>query len=349
MTAIGLQTLRHLWLFLCSLAVVACNATAPPAVSAAAPKTAQGTAALPSGPVAGRPWATKSCTSAPLPADVLACVAGVAITRSAFDAVRGDYPAQVSNRAVLQALIDEEVLAATAQAKGLWNLPLLGANQSRVIAGRLLSQKLERELTPDKIVDADIDFAWDNQDVHRRYDRVATYYVTDVQLLCCKGDFSQCRKREEVRTCIDNSAIAAAEIYAMFQNDPPQSGLEMTARAEHNPKWPLAGAQTVTFYYDKTKTYDQQKGYDLMVREFTEAVIALQPGQIHAPVRSAFGWHISRLDKFEPAVHLTPKDPAVRREIAEHVLDAVRERDAEVYVARLMHEAKVQLFFEALR
>ncbi len=339
----------NVWLFLCAFGVTACHSTAQPATTAPLSATAPSTAALAAGPVAGRPWATKSCKFGVLTADVLACVQGVAITRGDFDAVRADYPAQVSNRAVVQALIDAELLAAAAQEKGLWQVSILAQSQRKAIAGRLLSQKLERELTPDKIVDADIEFAWKNQDVHRRYDRVATYYVTDVQILCCQGDFHQCLKREEVRTCIDNSAKAAAEIYAMFEADPPQNGLEMAAKMASTTKWPLVGTQALTFYYDKTKPYEEQKGYNLMVREFTEAVIALQPGQIHAPVRSAFGWHISRLDKFEPAVHLTPKDPVVRREIAEHVLDAVRKRDAETYVARLMHEANVQFMFEALR
>ena len=87
--------------------------------------------------------------------------------------------------------------------------------------------------------------------------------------------------------------------------------------------------------------------YDLMVREFALPVVEMQPGALAAaPIRTPFGWHVPRLDQIKPAESKTPADPAVRRDIAEHIVDAVRTREAERFVFGLFQRYGVKFFFE---
>ena len=102
------------------------------------------------------------------------------------------------------------------------------------------------------------------------------------------------------------------------------------------------------FYYDKAKAHDQQRGYDVVVEPFAAAVTAMQPGQLHPPIRSPFGWHIPYLARIEPARHQTWKDPEVRSEVARNIVAPVREREAERLGFELMKQAGVELFFDRL-
>lgn len=49
-------------------------------------------------------------------------------------------------------------------------------------------------------------------------------------------------------------------------------------------------------------------GLGMMVKPFEDAVIALEPGAISAPVESQFGWHIIRLDEVRSAARRTIED-----------------------------------------
>ncbi|MBI5609969.1 MAG: peptidylprolyl isomerase, partial [Deltaproteobacteria bacterium] len=81
---------------------------------------------------------------------------------------------------------------------------------------------------------------------------------------------------------------------------------------------------------------------------FAEAVVQMQPGQLHEPVRSAFGWHIPYLERIEPAVHKPWNDPEVRAEISANILTPIREREAQRYVFELHRQQGVEIYFNLL-
>jgi peptidyl-prolyl cis-trans isomerase C len=58
-------------------------------------------------------------------------------------------------------------------------------------------------------------------------------------------------------------------------------------------------------------------GLGMMVKPFEEAVVALQPGQVSAPVQSQFGWHIVRLNETRTAGIPTLDD--MRAELASEI------------------------------
>lgn len=302
----------------------------------------------PSGPVPASPWSQKGCTPGKLTAEQLACVGGAPVTRAQFDAAWAVAPAGSDARAVLQSLIDEELLAQAAAARQGWTPQQVGDAERRSLAGVLLDRAMA-QITPAKIADADIQKAYRFPQIITRYDHADAWFVIDGQMLCCTGNAKQCAQRDEVRSCIAQSEAAARAVYAKLAADPPKSALEATARLKVlSASYPDLGVAEVHFYYDKSKPYEQQKGYDLMVKEFAEAVIEMQPGEFHQPIRSDFGWHISYLEKMEPASHRPWNDPQVRAEIAENALIPIREREAQRFAFELLRKYGVQYFYDRL-
>lgn len=348
-----IRPLRHTWLITGLLLVIGAlpscqDAVVPLGQQPAETQAVQGLAGLPRGPIAGHPWATQPCPTAPLPAGVLACVDGVAITRERFDQAQREHPPGTAARATLQALIDEEVLAQAAAAGNLWTA-WLAPLQRRAMVARLLQRTQEDALPPAKVSAVDVQTAYKNPNIRLRFDHAAGYFATDVQLLCCKGDWRQCEKREEVRACIDKTASQAHALHRLLAADPPRSSAELKSRvALLVPQFPLVAVQDVEFWYDKSKSYAQQKGYDLMVEQFAVPVVEMQPGELAQPIRTPFGWHLPRLTRIEPEMHKPWHDPAVRSDIAEHIVDAVREREVQRYAFGLLAKYKVQFFFDKL-
>ena len=308
-------------------------------------------AAAPSAALKAQPLAqlARGCQPGPLASDVLACVEGVAITAPRFAAVRPSYAAQVSNPQVLQALIDEELLVAAAERKGTLAATRAQA-QGAALAAALLETEVEHKLGPAQVADEDIHRAYLQDAVREHYRHAPGYTTTDVQLLCCSGGQRNCSESPDAQRCIDKLAPEAQALYAELMANPPRSSLEMNARAlALKVKRPLITVGAVSFYYDISKPYDNQGGhYTLVVREFVDHVTPLKPGQISAPFRSPFGWHITRLDDFSPASNRPWTDPAVKKEVAEMILDLVRGREAEKKMAELMQRAKVELFADRL-
>jgi hypothetical protein len=324
---------------------VACSAAPPPAPikppAFAAPQ-------LPRGPLPAAPWVATPCTNSTLPPGDLACVAGRPITRADFDRAWAAAEPGTTAPALLQALIDEELLAQAAAKKGLWASAVVGDAQRRAMAGEALERAMAK-VTPETIAPADMQKAYRFPQIIVRYDHVDAWFVIDGQMLCCTGDAKQCSQRDEVRTCIEETGPRAKAVYAALMADPPQSSTELFARLKIlGETRPDLGAAPVHFYYDKTKHYEEQKGYDVMIKEFAEAVVTMQPGQIHEPVRSAFGWHIPYLERIEPAVHKPWNDPEVRAEISRNILTPIREREAQRYVFELHRQQGVELFFDRL-
>ncbi len=296
---------------------------------------------------AGRgPWA-RPC-AAPLPPTVLACVDGVAVERAAFDRARADTPAEIDNRALLQALIRAEVLAAEAIRRGLFGPWLLEPYRSALMR-RQLNQRFRVDFGPKDVRQADINRAWLRGPIRVRYAHETHYSTIDAQFLCCTGDWHGCEVDPKVQRCAADLYPKAEALAAELAAAPPASDDEFEGRVmAARPRFTEVSVQRVGFFYNKSKPYDQQGDYDKMLEPWTLAAVALQPGQISPPVRSAYGWHIIRLGEIAPRLEGKPTDQAVRDDIAKGVIDGVRERDLQIYLIEKMKERQVVLHYEAL-
>jgi hypothetical protein len=299
---------------------------------------------LPVASVSQRPW-SRPC-AAPLPPDVLACVDGFAVDRAAFDRARVDAPAEVSNRALVDALIQAEVLAAQALRAGFWGEWLVDPFRAALMR-RLLVQRFERDFGPEKVRDADIERAFIRAPIRVRYAHERHWSVIDAQFLCCTGDWHGCEVDPKVQRCHEANYPQAEALAAELAADPPQSAIEFEGRVlAARPRFPNASVQNVGFYYDLEKSYDQQGEYDKMLESWTTAVIALKVGEISPPIRSAYGWHIVRINEITPKITGTTKDPDVRADIAQGILNGVRERDVQIYITDLMRSRNVGLLYD---
>lgn len=76
---------------------------------------------------------------------------------------------------------------------------------------------------------------------------------------------------------------------------------------------------------------------DRMVPEFAEAAFAMQPGELSAPVKSQFGWHIIRVEE-RRARPLPTLD-----EVKDRLATALSNKAQTDYIANLRKEAKIEL------
>lgn len=302
---------------------------------------------LPQG-ATGKPWQRGTCTASDKRADLLACVDGVPITRADYDRVWPEYPAQTSPAEIVKALVNAEVVAAVAHQQGLWSAWLAGEYR-RTLASIYVERKFEREYGWQQVTDKDLKLAWRDWRFRIRYVREPTFFATDAQFLCCSGDPRTCGMRADVATCIDGYTEQAQSLYEDLIADPPRSPDEMRGKVlALGHKYPRAVIADVNFYYRPDVAHEAQvgQGYDLMVEPYAKAVVALKPGEISKPIRTPFGWHISRLKNTEPSRTAQLTDPDVRKDIGEHILPMVRKRDLQRHAFELMNKAGVKITFD---
>ena len=293
------------------------------------------------------PWARVTCTAGKLQADQLACVNGVAITRADYDQVVDTYPPTTKPAAIVRALVDAELLAQEAAKAKLWGKWLVPVHEKAMVTS-YLQQKFIGEYTWEDVSQADLQRAWADWKIRIRYVSEPTYFATDAQFLCCSGDWRKCEIDESAQKCIDGLEDQARKLHAQLVADPPKSSLQMKGKVYAlNHLFPKAAVTDVNFYYLKDVPHEDQigRGYEVMVKPYATAVTALKPGQMSGPIRTPFGWHITLLNKVDPARKKSLRDPEVRRDIAENILPLVRRRDVQRHAFGLMQQRGVKINF----
>ena len=77
---------------------------------------------------------------------------------------------------------------------------------------------------------------------------------------------------------------------------------------------------------------------DKMVKEFADAAFALKKGEVSAPVKSSFGWHIIKLEDLRPVTIPT------FNESRDQLKSNIQEHRLEAYIAGLVKPVDVKLF-----
>ncbi|MCO4759998.1 MAG: peptidyl-prolyl cis-trans isomerase [Myxococcales bacterium] len=270
------------------------------------------------------------------------------MTRADFDRVRSAYPAHISNRDVVHALVRAEVLAQKAQKDGLWARWLIRPYK-RALVRRLLRIEFEEKYTAKQVKAADIDRAWRRSPIRVRYSHAKGWWVTDAQLLCCQGDWRRCKIDPTAQACITKLQPMAYELYGKLTANPPKTPEHMCGRVRNmTGEFPSVTCNDISYFYDDSKPYDQQGDYDLMLESYVLGVAKIKPGTIGEPIRTPHGWHIVRLDRIEPALDGKLTDPKVRADIAQGILTGVRIRDVQIRAIDLLRANNVAIFYDNL-
>lgn len=294
------------------------------------------------------PWASAACTAGKLDKDTVACVDGVSITVTDYRRVAASYPDNTPAGDIVSALVNAELLAADARKNKLWANWLLPLHQQAMVR-TYLADKFEKNYTWEDVAQADLHRAWRDWGIRIRFLREPSYFATDAQFLCCSGDWRKCEIDQTAIKCIDDFKPQADALYEILKADPPRSPLEMKGRVyamAHN--FPKVAITDINFYYLPDVPHEEQigRGYTVMVKEYAKAVVALKPGEISRPIRTPFGWHITRLQNVLGQLKGKLSDPHVRKEIAENILSAVRRRDTKRHAFELMKRRNVKVHFD---
>lgn len=224
---------------------------------------------------------------------------------------------EVSARASALALIEFELLAAEAEAKGLREDPQTRTAVAEQTVRRFLMDQFEPSTVAEKL-----DLAYVKQSYQRnigRYKhpplRTASHLVVAVQ-----GEGEKAPHMPEAGGEAYAKAKALIDrIYADLQREPPADaaaflGLRDRYTAE-------AEAQGLVFLTQKLGRFARKGRY---AKEFTEATFAIQTApRLTTPFETSFGFHVAYVTKIEPG--LDQPFEAVEAELRERLVPEVRD------------------------
>jgi hypothetical protein len=212
-----------------------------------------------------------------------------------------------------------------------------------------LKRKLEKELTPATVPKHYVDVAYNR--MRPFFDHFDAYYVMDFMLLCCRESVGYCAANaERFAGCFDTQKSKSKQVYDVVSEASPKTPEEFEGlfssvqfAVGDNLKF-----QTYSMFYDKSRTWEEMTDMNRLTKPVTHQIIKMSPGEISAPVRDSFGWHVLYLKRFEAEEHRGLDDLGVRLEIGEKILSTVRQREYTQLIQHAGSKRKVQVHFERL-
>lgn len=259
-------------------------------------QTSEGTPPAETAPVAETTPAADADT-------VVATVGGRDITLGEVIALRQSLPDQyqqlpdeILKNGLIDQLIDMSVLEAAAREAGIAD--------SKSLALRLRNE--ERSLLANEYMRAELTARMTDEAVAARYkadylDQPKTEEVHAAHILVAEK-----AKAEELKAALDGGADFAALA--------AENGTDGTASRGGDLGWFI---------------------HDDMVPEFADAVFAMQPGEISAPVESPFGWHLIKLEERRD------REPPTIDEVRGELVEQLSEELAGEIMTELREKAEI--------
>jgi hypothetical protein len=243
-----------------------------------------------------------------------------------------------------------KILASRAVEKGLTDDFGVGFVYRRALAQAQLKKKFEEEHSPDGVPMETWEKLYWNRNILPKFDHHDTYFVLDVQMICCQGAVDMCEKDPQVQDCLRD---AEPDIWTVFRElkhkgftDP--TGIKKFVREELKLRYTVR-TQEYSFQYQFDKSHEEQQGYTIINRNVAFAAHGAQIGALAEPVRSNFGWHVVYVKNFLPALHLEFGDERVMETLKSELYPHVRAQDVDRYFVTLLEKARVAVFKERLR
>jgi hypothetical protein len=276
--------------------------------------------------------------------------ASVGVSAGDLSFLREQSPQTADDTLAAEAAL-RRVLAMEAVKAGLGRDPSVVRAYWRALAQVLLKQKFEVEHTPDTVpMSTWEDIYWEGG-VRPLFDHFDTYFVLDMQVICCFGSLSVCAGDVAAQACLRDSEAKTWEIYEQLSARPYADADEVTAAATRlkAEKYPDLSVRPYSFQYNFAVSHEKQRGYTVINRNVALAARDTPPGTISKPTRSNHGWHILYVKEHLPEAHGTPADPDVIAKMKEKFYAPIRDRDVAQYLQSLVMRHPVSLYEEEIR
>lgn len=244
-------------------------------------RLAAGTAALCLGAVAACAGedAPPSARLAPAPADALGAVDGRPVAPA--DVAWAAGAASLEPAAALTRVVERDLLATAASARGLEADPGVLDVRRRAAVQQLLAESVEAAVPPDAIDDATLRATYDGAgERFRRPERRRAAHVVAVVPEGAPATVDAAAREAVAALIARVEGGERLESVAANLGPPPAPGVEW--RAEDLPAW----------------SRDAEADEAFLAALFEPSA----PGLVARPVRSRFGWHVIRIEAIEPAV-----------------------------------------------
>jgi hypothetical protein len=221
----------------------------------------------------------------------------------------------------------------------------------RALAQRLVKRTFEEEHTPETVPDETWKEIYNDRYVFPRFDHKDTFFVLDVQLICCKGKAKQCENDVPTHYCLqDYEPMAHALHQALLETrftDLEDLKLKFSGVKA---RFPDARYQEYSFQYDFNAPESEKKiQFTKIASAVAEGARATPVGKLSEPVRSQFGWHILLVKDFLPEIHLPFDDASVKPQLIRDFYDMVVRRDVVVFLGETYQKGEVEFFEAAMR
>ncbi len=247
----------------------------------------------------------------------------------------------IALRRKLASLALEEGLGAEASVRMAWYQGL---------ARRWIEQKFEIDHTPDSVPMERWEKLYFDRRIRPMFDHKDTYFVRDAQITCCSETGFACRKATQYERCFSESVPKIQEAYTQLLMLGPASATEFEKAVSGVARQIRGlGLQKYSFQYDYTKSFEKQRGYQVIDDNVAKAVRDTGVGNISAPVRSAFGWHVLYVERFIPEVSLPFGHPDVMATMKRELHGFMRDEDVLRNIAETIKKFGIRVDADLLR
>ena len=243
-----------------------------------------------------------------------------------------------------------KILASRGIEKGLTDDFGVSFAYRRALAQSQLKKKFETEHSPDGVpMDTWEKLYW-NRNILPKFDHHDTYFVLDVQMICCQGSVDLCEKDPLVQDCLRDTEPDMWTVFKELKHkgftDPVE--IKKYVRDELKLRYTVR-TQEYSFQYQFDKSHEEQQGYTIINRNVAFAARGARVGELAEPVRSNFGWHVVFVKDFMPELHLQFGDEKVMETLKTELYARVLVQDVDRYFVALLKKARVAVFKERLR
>lgn len=278
---------------------------------------------------------------------VVATFAGLPVSQADLDLLQNTgYDAETLTRFVAL----RRKLAAMALEQGLGDRASVRMAWYQGLARAWIQQKFEIEHTPDSVPMERWEKLYNDRRVRPMFDHKDTYFVRDAQITCCSEPGFACRKATKYEQCFSESMPKIQEAYTQLMLMGPSTAAEFE-KAVSNVARQIRGLglQKYSFQYDYSKSFEMQRGYNVVDENVAKGARETGVGGISSPIRSAFGWHVLYVEKFMPEVSLPFGHPNVMDTLRREFHGFMRDEDVLRNISETIKKYGIRVDADLLR